>query len=183
MKAYVTSIGEPTTRLCIEQLKRHGFEVEVLQDDRPLWAKLKDIYNRADDDFMRVDADVIVNRNLAKFTTLDDFDRDIWWIQGRCFGWYSQDVIHGGVQFIRREALEHLRLWVDAFQNAERPETELSRIRAFHNPRRFVSIDTVLGLHGYKQGDYHRDRVKAQKARRGQFDNYDFDVSEALEAL
>ena len=57
MKCYVTSIGEPTTDVCVWSLKRNGFDVELLQDNSSLQNKLKRIFEKADDDFLRVDAD------------------------------------------------------------------------------------------------------------------------------
>lgn len=179
MKAFVTSIGEPTTRLCCDQLRKHGFEVVLLKDDRTLWGKLKAIYDQADDDFLRVDADLVPNRNIASFW--DTADPGVWWLQARCFDWWKQDVGHGGAQFIRKAALPYLRVHVGQYEHADRPETELSRIRDFHEPRRFVSSDVVVGLHGYGQADM--ERVKAVKRRRKQYDNYDFDLVERLEAL
>lgn len=61
MKAYVTSIGEPTTDLCVWSLERNGFETVLIQDQTTLAEKLKRIYSEADEDFVRIDADVIVN--------------------------------------------------------------------------------------------------------------------------
>lgn len=179
MKAYVTSIGEPTTRLCCDQLKRYGFEVEVLKDSRTLWGKLKEIYSRAEGDFLRVDADFVPNENIKDFWT--GFIPEVWWVQPSTFDWYRQMIGHGGAQFIRKDAIPALRMCIDAFQYAERPETEVSRVEAFHKPRRMATSDVVVGLHGYKQGDL--SRIKAQKHRRGQSDNYDWTLVEELEAL
>lgn len=179
MKAFVTSIGEPTTELCCSQLERYGYEVVLLQDDSTLWDKLRRIYEQADDDFLRVDADVVPNRNVGDFW--QGYTRDVWWVQSRSFGWYSQDLIHGGSQFIRREALPALRANVERFKNAERPESQLYRLPEFHEPRRCVSSDVVAGLHGYGQNDL--ERVMAVKRRRGQYDNYDWPLVKALETL
>lgn len=179
MKAFVTSIGEPTTRLCIEQLRRYDYEVTVLKDESSLWSKLVRIYNEADSDFLRVDADFVPNRNIKDFW--QKYDRDVWWVQPSIFDWYRQDIGQGGAQFIRREALPILRMCIPAFEKAERPETEVSRVEPLHNPRRMVTSDVVVGMHGYRQG--HLDRIRAQKARRGQSDNYDWNLVEELERL
>lgn len=176
MKAYITSIGEPTTDLCRWSLSRQGIDTVLLLDpDTTLAEKLKFIYNDADGDFLRVDGDVIPNRNVLNIA---DYEPDAWWVQGRCYGWYAQDVMYGGVQFIRREALPALRANIDKYMDAERPETEMSRLPEFYNPRRFISTDTVFGVHGWNQNDL--ERVKAVKERRGQSASYDWALVERM---
>jgi len=178
MKAFVTSIGEPTTDLCVWSLQRQGFDVELVQSNSTLWDKLNYIYHVADDTFLRVDADVIVNRNAAQLVFLDE---DTWWVQGMCYGWYSQDVIYGGVQLYGKQLLPILRRNLEAARALERPETYMSRLPELHNPRRFVSSDLVCGLHGFRQDDY--DRVIATKTKRRQLDNYDFELAKRLDSL
>ena len=181
MKAVVTSIGEATTDLCIWALKRNGFDVVIYQDGKTLWHKLNRIYRDIDEDFIRVDADVVPNRNLIEDTVKDSAFEAEWWVQFMCYGWFTQGLIHGGVQYIKKEALPFLRKEVGEFMHSERPETGLSRIEAFYNPRRFVSSNEVMGIHGYGQTDI--ERVKATKQRRGQYDNYDWELVEKLAAL
>lgn len=184
MKAYVTSIGEPTTNLCVWSLERNGFDVDVIEGGGLLVDKLKTIYERADDDFVRVDADVVPNRNFmlktlymanAKFL-------DAWWIQFLCYDWLKQYHSYGGVQFIRKEALPALRSNVDSFHNADRPETQLSRIAEFYKPRRFESSGELVGLHGFALGE-QLDRVRQQKQKRAYYDTYDFEMVTKLEGL
>lgn len=175
----MTSIGEPTTRLCCEQLLKYGLELVLLKDSSSLWYKLSEIYRMADDDFLRVDADVIPNRNIKDFWYT--FSRGVWWVQGSVYEWWRQDVSQGGVQFIRKEAIPHLREAVGRFSDADRPETQLSRIPAFYEPRRFETSPVVSGLHGYGQDDL--ERVKAIKKRRKQLGNYDFELVEKLNGL
>lgn len=182
MKAYVTSIGESTTELCIWSLKRNGFDVVLIKDKTSLAEKLKRIYNQEKDEFIRVDADVVPNRRLtpeAVRKALDD--PDAWWIQFRSYGWFTQGIIYGGMQYIRKEALPHLRNNVDSVLHAERPETQLSRIPEFYNPRRFMSSNLVMGLHGYAQNDI--ERIKQTKLNRNQYANYDWDLVEELGKL
>jgi hypothetical protein len=182
MKAFVTSIGEKTTDVCIWALKRNGFDVTPRTDSQSLAEKLKWIYSQADDDFVRIDADVIVNRNCKPENILRFTEplKTAWWIQFQMFDWYQQDVSYGGIQFIRKEALPVLRENVDKFMQHERPETELTRSYGMYNPRRFESYDMVMGLHNYKND---MERVKTVKSRRNQLDNYDFDLAQRLEEL
>lgn len=177
MKAYVTSIGEPTTDLCVWALERQGFDVVLIKDPSTLWTKLKTIYDMADDDFIRVDADVIVNKNVRDLIK----EEGLLWYQSLCYSWFSQDVTHGGVQFIRKEAIPVLRKHIDEATRRERPESYMFRLEAFHNPRVCGTFEKMCGLHGYAQNDINR--VKQTKVRRGQMDNYDFELSERLSAL
>lgn len=176
MKAYVTSIGEPTTDLCIKALERQGFEVQLVYNEVSTLAdKLAYIYAQAEDDFIRVDADVIVNKNIHNISLGDD----IWWVSGSTFDWYKQDVTSGGVQFIRKEAIPHLREWIKDATPHSRPESYLYRhVDAFYNPRRCLVNPAIFGIHGYGQKDI--DRVKQVKEERGQLEQYDFELAEML---
>lgn len=183
MKAYITSIGEPTTKICKWALERNQFEVEVIESDSSLQNKLKAIYEKADSDFLRVDADVVVNKNCHSSNiefaakTLED----AWWVQFQCWGWYSQDLIYGGVQYIKKEALPYLVRNVDEAAKYNRPETYLSRIKEFYEPRRFQSYNLPMGIHGYGIKDLKK--VVIQKANRGQSHNYDFELATELNKL
>lgn len=187
MIAFVTTLGEPTTDLCIWSLKRNGFEVHTISGQDSLASKLKRIYEEAsslDCDFLRVDADVVVNAkcNMATINTvlLQPSLQDAWWVQFRTFDWYQQLPGYGGVQFIKREALPTLLKNIDLFMDFDRPETELSRSHGMYNPRRFESHVGVMGIHNYKN-DVRR--VAKVKAHRGQSANYDFDLAQRLEKL
>lgn len=179
MKAVVFSIGESTTDLCVWSLKRNGFDVVLYQSSTSLWQKLKDCYGDMDEDFVRVDADVVPNKVLRP-ENLRAPD-DVWWVQYLTYDWYKQNSTHGGVQFIKKEALPVLRSRVDYFKGQDRPETMLFRVSEFHNPRRCITHDVIMGLNGYKQKDV--ERVKAVKRRRNQYDNYDWELMQKLEEL
>lgn len=182
VRAYVTSIGEKTTELCRWSLERNGFEVVVIEGSEKLAKKLETIYSQADHDFLRVDADVIVNSKCTpQFlgTKLKEYPIELW-VQFRTYEWYRQDLGYGGVQYIKKEVLPLLREKIVNFREAERPETELSRLSELYNPRTFVSDDTVLGIHNYKN---NLKRVAQVKARRGQSHLYDFELAKRLEEL
>lgn len=186
MKAYVTSIGEVTTDLCVWALERNGFEVILLLGtNTSLWHKLKQIYEMADDDFIRVDADVVVNKNLTveMIKSIREQMTHEYWYQFQCYGWFKQDLIWGGVQFYRKESLPALRENIDSAEHDERPETTMSRIKDFHNPRRFQSLPFTMcvGIHGFAAKDI--DRVKQTKLNRNQYHSYDWGLAEKLERL
>lgn len=176
MKAIVTSIGEVTTDLCIWSLERQGFEVKLYKSDSNLWSKLKQIYFDTDDDFIRVDADVVVNQNIKNIHVPDD----IWWVQFLTYDWFKQDTTHGGVQYISKQAIPALRAHIEDAKYRDRPETHMYRIEPFHNPRRCISQDVIMGLNGYKAKDV--ERVKKTKKDRLQ-DGYDWELAERLSAL
>lgn len=183
MRAFVTSVGEPTTELCVWALERNGFDVVLLESKSSLADKLSDIYKMANEDFLRVDGDVIVNRD-CNFETIVKAQAklpDAWWIQFMCWGWFSQKLIYGGVQFITWEALNDLRANASEAASHNRPETYLSRIKAFYNPRRFESYDLALGIHGYGIKDLKP--IIRQKAERGQSDKYDFELAQRMNEL
>lgn len=177
MKAFITSIGEPTTDLCIWSLARLGFEVKLILNKKSLWSKLKTIFENTDEDFLRVDADVVVNKNVLELIEQDK----VWWYQALTFDWYKQDMTHGGVQFVRKAAIPSVRLALPAAMDKLRPETYLCRIEALHNPRMFATFDEICGLNGFHQNDYRR--VKKVKRSRDQYDNYDWELAERLDAL
>lgn len=177
MKAFVTSIGEPTTNLCLWALQRNGFDTVLIQDKSPLWQKLGIIYNQAEGHFLRVDADVIVNRDCTPENIVAD--NGIWWVQYQTFGMYSLDIIWGGVQYIKKDALPALRKAIENPERPERPETEMFRLPEFHNPRRCISQEKLMGIHGFGQKDIKR--VKRTKEQRGQSDQYDWELAERMQ--
>jgi len=187
MIAFVTTIGEKATDLCIWSLKRNGFEVHTISGDDSLADKLERIYEEAhnlDIDFLRVDADIVVNKYCTperiKTIARMDIYKDAWWLQFQTYDWYQQMIGYGGVQYIKREAVPILKNNLKYFKGHERPETELSRSHGMYNPRRFESFDALMGLNNYKND---MKRVAKVKANRGQSDNYDFELAQRLEEL
>lgn len=177
MRAFLTSIGEPTTDLAQWALERNGFQVSLIQGSSPLHEKLSQIYHKATDDFLRVDADTIVSRLCTPDQLV--MPPETWWLQYQTFDMYKLDVMWGGVQFITKKALPALRANIGQLKHPERPETEMFRLPDFHNPRRCISEYTIMGLHGFAQKDL--TRVRATKLARDQMDDYDWQMAERLE--
>lgn len=179
MKAYVFSIGELTTDLCIELMERYGFEVILYQDQTSLWEKLKRFYTEAlktdDDVFVRIDADIIPNSNVERL--LGDFING--WSCASGYDWYKQDrgaiSIHVMDRATVKKCLEH----IEEAKDKVRPETYLWRLPEI-NKFTDVEEDYSCGIHGYGQ-QLHRDRIKVLKDSRGQ--SYDWDLVERIEAL
>lgn len=128
-------------------------------------------------DFLRVDADTIVNKNVKELIKQDE----LWWYQGLTFDWFQQDTTHGGVQFIRRPSFDAIKSHIKEAEKMERPETYITRLSEFHNPRRFGTFEQICGLNGYGQEDI--TRIKLTKFRRNQQDNYDFELAKRISAL
>lgn len=176
MKAYVTSIGEPTTDLCIWQLKRMGFDITVIKDNRSLGDKLEDIYNQADDDFIRVDADVIVNQGVR---AVHKMNMNLWWVQYRTFDMYKLDLSYGGVQYISKKILPTLRANISRFKHDDRPETRMYRLDEFNERWRFKNAENVVGVHGFGQKDI--ERVRTTKNGRKYSSDYDWALVERMQ--
>ena len=176
MKAYICSIGETTTKLCEWSLKRQGFDTVIIESDTSLWQKLNLIFTLESEDFIRVDADVVVNSNIKELIK----QTDLWWYQSLTFDWWKQDITHGGIQFVRKEAIPEIRDHITEAHYKERPESYLYRLQEFHNPRKCGTFDMICGLNGYKQSDMQR--VKETKERRQQT-GYDWELALRLNNL
>ena len=179
MKAYITSIGEPTTDLCKWSLERQGFEVVLISGKDSFNSKLQRIYEDAEDNFIRVDADVIVNKNVHRL--ISECPEEVWWWQSMSFDWWQMDIGYAGVQYIKKQCIPILRDNIKKVQNLDRPESLMYRLPEFHNPRRCDGSGIVCGIHGYGQNDM--ERVRKIKEYRGQLNNYDFELAEKVSSL
>ena len=66
MKAYLTTIGELTTDICKKQLERFGYEVIVLGGIEAWPDKYKRFIETANEDCIRIDADIVPNENIKE---------------------------------------------------------------------------------------------------------------------
>lgn len=181
MRAYVFSIGEKTTELCVELMKEYGFEVILYQDGTTLWDKLKRFYTEAlktdDDLFVRVDADIIPNRNVQE---IPKYKQDYpFWECSVGFDWYKQDRGSVSIHYMNRAAIERCLVHIDEAENKIRPETYLWRTPDINM---YTGLDWTInrGIHGYGQ-QIHRERIKQLKDLRNQ--EYDWGLVERIEAL
>lgn len=178
IKAFVFSIGEKTTELCVELMEKYGFEVVLYQDQTSLWEKLKRFYAEAldteDNVFVRIDADVIPNKNVKRLAK-----DSLGWTCASGYDWYKQDrgaiSIHVMDRATIKKCLEH----IEEAKEKVRPETYLWRLESV-NPSTRIIEDYSCGVHGYGQ-QKHRARIKALKDSRGQ--SYDWDLVERIEKL
>jgi len=178
-KAFVTSVSERTTQICCEQLEKYGFEV-VLLDKKELWlGKYKKFIQSAQEDCLRVDADVIVNRRVK---LIPGQNKDAWVIQNLVFDLYKLDLTMTSPVFYRKGALDIIKKNLDKLSST-RPEASALRLPKV-NPRVFKG-DWVVGLHGFLQDDETIKRARQNKIARGHLEkyNYDFYLVDKLKKL
>lgn len=181
MKAYVFSIGEKTTDLCVEQMQAMGFEVVLYQDNSSLWDKMKRFYTEAlatnDTEFVRIDADIIPNRRVLDLVKIND---GCLWHSAVGWDWYKQERGAISIHHMKREAVETCLENIEMARDKVRPESFLWRLEEFHYPRVCHCIDISCGIHGYGQAD-QRDRIKDLKKSRNQ--EYDWELIRKIEEL
>lgn len=181
MKAYVFSIGERTTDLCVEQMAGMGFDVVLFQDKSSLWEKLHRFYSEAlatdDQEFVRIDADIIPNRRTLDLIKVND---GCLWHAAVGWDWYKQERGAISIHHMKREAVAMCLQNIETARSKNRPESHLWRLEEFHYPRVCHLVDISCGIHGYGQAD-QRQRIVDLKHSRNQ--EYDWDLIEKIEAL
>ncbi len=181
MKIFVFSIGEKTTDLCVDILKEMDLEVILYQDQTSLWEKLKRFYTEAltypDEQFMRIDADIIPNKAVQRFIKVKDGCE---WHCAAGWDWYKQERGAISIHIMSRKAIQTCLDNIEAAKDKNRPESHLWRLAEFHYPRTCNVVDISCGIHGYGQAD-QRDRIKKLKQSRDQ--SYDWSIVERIEAL
>lgn len=187
IKAYVFSIGEKTTDLCCELMKEYGFEVVLYQDQTSLWDKLKRFYTEAlatgDEEVVRIDADVIPNKNVLKMVEWAKEDEWGRWTCAMGWDWYKQEIGAISIHVMHHSVIEECLNKIESAKNESRPETHLWRLKevtAFTELYNGEGEEIYCGLHGYGQRE-HRKRIKDLKYNRGQ--DYDWDLIDRIEAL
>lgn len=185
VKCYVFSIGEKTTALCCYLMEQYGFEVILIQNDAPLSSKLRTFYEMAlatkDEVWMRIDADIIPNKNVKKLADImQPYGSALPnWICASGFDWYKQDRGAISIHVMNRAAVERAAKHAPYAKEFIRPETYIWR-QPDINPFTMVIESFNSGLHGYGQQNQRR-RIKHLKQSRGQ--SYDWDLVEKIEAL
>lgn len=178
MKALVTSCGEKTTAVCIEQLKKLGFE--VMNDDRriPWHKKYRDfieVMAQEPADVLRVDADVIVNEKVADALMFGE--RGYLMAQFQIFDFYKNDLSTGQPVWYSKHVFPIIKKHLKHIDHL-RPETWAWRLAEVNNDT--VSIGGVAGMHGFFQDEETMKRAKENKFARRQESNYDFELAEKL---
>ena len=184
MKAYLTSIGEKTTKVVTWQLKRLGFEV-ILLNEKEAWIdkyrKFIEMAKAQNETCLRIDADVIPNKGLVELwdfvVNYDGAGNDIWLAHGEMFRFYKNDIIKTGPVIYKPEAIQEISKHFGKL-NSERPESSASRLPTV-NPH-FKHYEKLVGSHGFFQDASHFDRTLEHRSNRGQFENFDLELAEKL---
>lgn len=175
MKAIVFSIGEPTTNLCVEALKRQNLEVEVYNDGSRFTEKYKRLMTEnQDSEFLRVDADIIVNHRINEYLEqAKDWSCAYGWV------WWQQDLAPISVMYYSKPIVEIIKkhLYDKDFLKTSRPEQYMWSLPELKG--RIHKINVPLGIKGY--GIRSLNPVKERKANRGQ--EYDWRWIEKVNEL
>jgi len=172
MKAYVTSIGEKTTEICCEQLKKYGFEVVLLDGQEKWFDKYKRFISMANEDCLRIDADVIPNQRIKE---VKDAFEGFMMVQYSMYCFYKNDVRVGNPVLYRKRALDIIKRYIDKLDRL-RPETAAWRLDEIR-PHAFTNY-LVVGMHGFFQNN---EEVERERSRRRHV--FDFDLVDRLRQL
>lgn len=189
MKAYLFSVGESTTDLARWSLERLGHEVIMLGDPNTSFhQKYMEFLARAldakDKWCIRADADMIMGRGLNKMISYAEQQlAGLWWLNGKSFCFHRMELIESTPSVIHLKGIKAAAMRVLSVKQELRPETALTRIPEFYNPRRFAATDYFLGIHGYKQHEGDIARVMNMKAQRDQLKEWDLEMIEKLNAF
>lgn len=174
MKAYVFSVGEPTTQLCVEALENNGLEAVLYQDGSRFTEKYKRLITEAEPPFVRVDADIIVNHRLKEYLEqAKDWSCPYGWV------WWQQDFQPISVMHYSAEVIELIKphLYDNDFNHTPRPEQYMWSLPEMQGKNHKIKI--AVGLKGY--GIRNLKPVKERKAARSQ--EYDWRWVERLNEL
>ena len=178
MKAFVTSIGEKTEGVCVDQLIRLGYQTCVLGGKESWYHKYLKFIEEAskfDEPCLRVDADVIVNKEIRPEKVrqdLKDWESDIMF-QYVVFDLYKNAPHTGQPLVYTPEVLEIIKRNLDKI-DYKRPETSAWRLSEV-NPLT-ATIDRIVGMHGFFQDLDTVNRAKEHKINRKQIGEFDFEL-------
>lgn len=177
MKAYLCSIGEPTTEICKKQLEKYGLEVVMLDAVESWEEKYKRFIGMASENCIRIDADIIPNGNAMIYVSTEGFNKETRMIQFKGYDFYQNNLSVMGLVYYSKEALEEIRASFDKI-DWRRPEATAWRLPKIN---RFTeTIPLVCGIHGFFQSEEDLERHMRNKEERKQMENYDFELAREL---
>lgn len=169
MKLYLTSVGEKTTEVAKWQAERLGFEVVLLDKVEPWIDKYKRFIDMAQgEDCLRMDADVILNKNIKQFILPDE---KILIAQFHTFDFYKNDVSITSPVWYSKKSLKIIKDNLGKL-DINRPEASAWRLENI-NDYTYTSY-MVVGMHGFFQDKETIDRAIKNKTERKQIEEYDF---------
>ncbi len=174
MKAFLFTIGEATTEICYNQLKKFGFEIVVLDGQESISEKYKRFINSSDGDCLKIDADIILNENVKKIREAVHTELVT---NYSCYDFFHNMPWAGGPTYYSKEAMKIIRDNLHEISPI-RPEASACRLPKIHP--RCVKSDLVVGIHGFFQHEQDIIRCIEQKKIRGQQNQFDFDLINEL---
>jgi len=165
IQAYVFSIGEPTTDLCLEALNRNGIDAVLYQSPSSFAEKYKTLMTTAKPPFLRVDADIIVNHRVQEY-----LEKALDWSCPYGWVWWQQDLQPISVMYYSEKVVELIKphLNDEVFNTAVRPEQYMWSLPEMQGKNHKINIP--VGLKGY--GVRELEPVVSRKNARGQ--SYDW---------
>lgn len=177
MKAFLTSVGEKTTQICREQLEKFGFSV-VMLDEKESWEdKYKRFIFLADDDCIRIDADIIPNENIKKINEEIEWAENPLMIQFEGYDFYKNNKGIIGLTYYTKQVLEIIKNNLDKI-DWRRPEATAWRLPEIN--KKVYTSNLIVGMHGFFQDRETMARAKQNKVDRKQIEDYDFELVEKL---
>lgn len=182
MKAYLTTIGELTTDICKKQLERFGYEVIVLGGIEAWPDKYKRFIETANEDCIRIDADIVPNENIKEIAgevihKTKILGEKILMMQFHCYDFYKNMIGISSPVYYSKEALEIIRKNLKQV-DMRRPEANAWRLPQINEFTH--TSQKVVGLHGFFQDEAAYFRAMQNKIDRRQMHLYDFQLAEQL---
>jgi hypothetical protein len=178
IKAYLCTIGERTTEVCKWQLERLGFDVVVLDEVEPWCVKYGRFIQMADEDCIRIDADVILNDKII--LDIDQIPENILMAQFQYFDFYRNEVGVGNPCFYSKACLDILKTKLGDIDE-HRPEASAWRLKEINDFT--MTCERVCGMHGFFQDNMTIARAKKNKEDRGQINLYDFALVDKINEM
>ena len=181
MRTFVTTIGEKTTDICVQQLSKYGFDSIVISGNTPWIEKYKEFIElayRFNEDCLRVDADIIVNEGIVSAHTDLHKNKDKLMIQYSVYDLYKNGVSIGQPVLYSKKAISIIRQNLSKISPL-RPEASAWRLPEI-NEHTLSIVDEIVGMHGFYQDKETVERAKENKINRKQIDKYDFDLVNKL---
>ena len=140
-------------------------------DEKETWAeKYSRFLNEAKEDCVRIDADIIPNKNIQKIMAYENYGEPLL-VQFKTYCFYKNELSEG-VMFYSKELLEMAKKM--SFVFGSRPETEFWRNKEIFP---YTKTDlAICGIHGFFQSNDNMDRSLERKIKRGQVEMYDFEL-------
>lgn len=186
MKAFVFSIGETTTDICIWSLKRLGFVVVPIADPKTsFYQKYLEFLSRAkgEETVIRCDADVVVTKDFTTMVKMYQSQNQFWWFQGKVYCHLKHNLVNTGPNIMNDRVISVGLQHFHEYKHDSRPETRLSRAKELMDPRRYMALDYFTGIHGFRQREEDIQRVFNQKAERDQLGEWDLELIDKMGKL